>query len=294
MADTPILAGEPFSPQKNQAIVNQFLRDGYVHVPNVLTVGEIAALRHKTDELLNDPSLNKRDSTNSADEAFIETDAAFKGESEKPETSSEEVPFILRNTIELDQIFRDMLVREPIFSLAEAILSFNYYKGMKFVGQNVIRNKPGLSIDTWHLDGDLHYPLPESIKRHDPRVHLRVWWLTVQMPLTDIESVEYGPTQYIPGSHYAGRHPHDQKNPEFDGKGPVSAFCKAGDIYIQDSQTWHRGAPNTSDRTRYLFQSQYAAIWPRRSGRSLPIAGNALCDASDQLLDLVGRLGPST
>lgn len=284
MVDTPILAGEPFSPGKNQRIVDQFLRDGYVHVPNVLTAGEILALRQRTDELLNDPDLRKRDSTGSADGVFVQM--------EKPDTSGEAIPFFLRNTIELDQIFRDMLLREPIFSLAEAILSFNYYKGMKFVGQNVIRNKPGLSIDTWHVDGDIHFPLPEGIKRHDPRVHLRVWWLTVQMPLSDIEFIEHGPTQYIPGSHYSGRHPNDQENPEFDRNGPVSVFCKAGDIYIQDSQTWHRGAPNTSDRTRYLFQSQYSAIWPRRSGRALPIEENALQGASDKFLDLVGRSGP--
>lgn len=284
MRHTPIHIGEPFNPQENQQIVNQFLRDGYVHVPNVLTVEEILALRQRTDELLNDPDLRKRDSTGSADGVFVQM--------EKPDTSGEAIPFFLRNTIELDQIFRDMLLREPIFSLAEAILSFNYYKGMKFVGQNVIRNKPGLSIDEWHVDGDIHFPLPEGIKRHDPRVHLRVWWLTVQMPLSDIEFIEHGPTQYIPGSHYSGRHPNDQENPEFDGKGPVSVFCKAGDIYIQDSQTWHRGAPNTSDRTRYLFQSQYSAIWPRRSGRSLPIAENALQGASDKFLDLVGRSGP--
>ena len=188
-------------------------------------------------------------------------------------------------------MFRDMLLREPIFSLAEAILSFNYYKGMKFVGQAVIRNKPGLSIDNWHVDGEVHFPLPKDINRHDPRIHLRVWLITVQVPLSDIDSIEHGPTQYIPGSHYAGRHPHDQENLEFDGKGPVSVLCKAGDIYIQDSQTWHRGAPNTSNRTRYLFQSEYSAIWPRRSGRALPIAESALHGASDQFLDLVGRSG---
>ena len=284
MTDTPILTGEPFSHQKTREIVDQFLRDGYVHIPNVLTADEIAALRQRTDELLDDPHLRERDSTNSADGVFVQL--------EKPHDSNEKIPFILRNSIELDQMFRDMLLREPIFSLAEAILSFNYYKGMKFVGQAVIRNNPGLSIDNWHVDGVIHFPLPEDIKRHDPRTHLRVWLVTVQMPLTDIDSIEHGPTQYIPGSHYAGRHPHDQENLEFDGNGPVSVLCKAGDIYIQDSQTWHRGAPNTSDRTRYLFQSEYAAIWPRRSGRALPIAESALHGASDQFLDLVGRDGP--
>ncbi len=60
MADTPILAGEPFSPQENQETVEQFFRDGYVHIPGVLTPGEISALRDKTDELLDDPELRAR------------------------------------------------------------------------------------------------------------------------------------------------------------------------------------------------------------------------------------------
>lgn len=282
-----ILAGESFNLQKTQQIVDQFLRDGYVYVPNVVTSEEIDSLRQRTDELLDDPALLQRDSTNSADEVFVQLD--------KPDDSSEEIPFILRNAVELDQMFRDMLLREPIFSLAEAILGFNYYKGIKFVGQNVIRNKPGLSINKWHADSEkIHFPLPEGIERHDPRIQLRVWWITVQVPLSDVELLEHGPTQYIPGSHYSGRHPNDQETPEFEGKGPASVFCKAGDIYIQNSQTWHRGAPNTSDRTRYLMNIQYAAIWPRRSGRALPIAAHALHGASDKFLDLVGRLGPST
>ena len=102
-----------------------------------------------------------------------------------------------------------------------------------------------------------------------------VLWFTVQVPLTDIETVEQGPTQYVPGSHYSGRtvdrvrpsgHPRSDtvtfdadEEPEFEGRGPVSMLCKAGDIYLQDPMTWHRGGPNTSDRTRYLLQLIYAS-----------------------------------
>ena len=61
--------------------------------------------------------------------------------------SGEQLPFILRNTIELDLLFREMLLREPILSLAEAIVG----PDCKFCGQNVLRNLPGLSISTWHV-----------------------------------------------------------------------------------------------------------------------------------------------
>ena len=51
MTTSPILAGEPFSEEKTQEIVQQFYRDGYVHIPGVLTSEEITALRNRTDEL---------------------------------------------------------------------------------------------------------------------------------------------------------------------------------------------------------------------------------------------------
>ena len=57
MTDSPILAGEPLSPQKTKETVEQFFRDGYVHIPDVLTPGEVSALRDKTDELMDDPEL---------------------------------------------------------------------------------------------------------------------------------------------------------------------------------------------------------------------------------------------
>jgi len=283
MADTPILAGEPFSPQKNQETVEQFFRDGYVHIPGVLTPGEISALRDKTDELLDDPELRARFNPNLGDTRYVQV--------KDHKTSNEELPFILRNSIELDQIFRDMLVREPIFGLAEAVVG----KDSKFCGQNAIRNLPGVSIDRWHCDTPPYFPLPDDINRHDPRVRMPVMWFTVQMALSDIESIEHGPTQYVPGSHYSGRTPNDQENPEFDGNGPVSVFCKAGDIYLQDPMCWHRGAPNTSDRTRYLFQSQYAAYWAYQRFNlynRVPVAEDALRTASDKLLNLLGRPRP--
>ena len=92
-----------------------------------------------------------------------------------------------------------------------------------------------------------------------------VLWLTAQVALTDIDTIEYGPTQVlIPGSHYAGRQPNDAENPTFEGRVPVSVLCRAGDIYIQNHQCWHRGAPNLSDRTRYVLQLQYGARWAIR------------------------------
>ena len=106
-----------------------------------------------------------------------------------------------------------------------------------------------------------------AIARFDPRTRMPVTWLTVQVPLSDIDSLEQGPTQFVPGSHYSGRHPPKSDAPEFEGRGPRAMLCKAGDVYLFNHQCWHRGAPNLSDRTRYLMQLQYAQRWADRRFR---------------------------
>ena len=188
MNTTPILPGEPFSEVKTQQIAEQFHRDGFVHIPGVLTSEEITALRDTTDRLFADPSLAERTNPHLADTRYIQV---------RPhDESGEELPFILRNTIELDPIFREMLFREPILSLAEAIVG----EGCKFCGQNVLRNLPGLSIERWHVDGGVHFPLPEDVPRFDPRIQMQVLWITVQMALTDIETIDQGPHSTSPAA----------------------------------------------------------------------------------------------
>ena len=285
MGNSLILSGKPFSEEKTTQIAQQFFRDGFVHIPGVLTEDEVTALREKTDAFFNDPELAERTNPDLADVRYIQMGTHAD--------SSETLPFILRNTIELDPIFRDMLLREPILSLAEAIVG----KNCKFCGQNMLRNLPGLSISNWHVDGSVHFPVSDEMPRHDPRLRMPVMWFTVQMALNDIDSIDEGPTQYVRGSHYSGRHPNDPENPEFEGNKPISIYCKAGDIYLQDPQCWHRGAPNLSDKTRYILQSQYAANWAywRFSlCNGVPVPEDALRNASDQLLSLLGRSRPST
>lgn len=277
-----MIQGRPFGELRTAEILDAFRRDGFVHIPGVLEPAEIEALKRKTDELLDDPVLQARENPDLHDRRYVQTQ----------QMSGQQLPFILRNTIELDPMFRDMLVREPILSLAEAILG----SGCRFCGQNVLRNLSGVAIERWHVDGAVHFPLPDDVPRHDPRARPPVLWLTVQMALSDIEAIEYGPTQYIPGSHLSGRNPNDQEDPRFDGQGPVSMFCTAGDIYLQDPQCWHRGAPNTSARTRYLMQSQYAVDWAyRRFGwmNRVPVSEEGLLAASDRLLSVLGRSRPS-
>lgn len=231
MNRSPIQEGTPFSAERIREIIRDFKRDGFVLIPDVLEPDEVAALRDTSDALFEDP--------NAVQEGYVQGG------------------WILRHTNELDRIFCDLLVREPILGLMEAIFG----PGCEQCGMNVLRNDRTKAIDRWHVDDALFFPLPEDVPRHDPRIEMPILWLTVQVPLSDINSPEHGPTQYVPGSHYSGRQAPQVEAPEFEGHGPVTILCKAGDIYLHNPQCWHRGTPNRSDRVRYLLQQQYGPRW---------------------------------
>ena len=101
-------------------------------------------------------------------------------------------------------------------------------KTASFVVRTCLRNLPGLSIDRWHVDGSVHFPVTEEMPRHDPRLRMPVMWFTVQMALNDIDTIEEGPTQYVRGSHYSGRHPNDQDNPNSKGINLFLSYVKQG------------------------------------------------------------------
>ena len=253
--------GEPFSEQRTQQILSDFYRDGYALIPGVLTADEVATLREKVDAVFADPGAQESNTLYGS--------------------------FVAARLFERDRYFRDMLVREPIISLCEAVLGENCH----LMAQNVVRNAPGEAIDTFHVDDALEFPLPEVIARHDSRIRMPVFRMTVQIPLTDIESEDLGPSQFVPGSHYSGRQPNDPKNPSFEGRGPVSVLCKAGDIYLHNGQCWHRGAPNRSDRVRYLLQHSMSVRWVAQ--RFYPFVNyqfpeGVLDGASDRLRRVLG------
>jgi len=218
---------QPFSAEETARIKAEFFRDGYRLIRGVLASDEIEALKEATDRVFADPG--------------------------PPEKNKLYGAFVAVRLFEDDPAFEDVLTREPIISLVEDILG----KDCHLIAENVVRNAPGQAIDKFHADDLLQFPVAEGMQRHDPRLQMPVFQLTVQIPLTDIPSIEYGPSEFVPGSHYAGRQPNDPKKPTFEGGGPVPILCRAGDIYLHNGQCWHRGAPNTSDRVRYLLQLAY-------------------------------------
>ena len=96
-------------------------------------------------------------------------------------------------------------------------------------------------------------------------VKLPVLLFTCNYYLTDVTTLEEGPTQFVPGSHLFGAPPPDAiEGSRWEDK-VVNAYGGAGTAIMFSCQTWHRGAPNQSDRTRYVTQVSYAAPDDRAS-----------------------------
>ena len=232
-----IQPGERFTDSETELIRRSFQRDGYYEFGPLLDDDEVEALRVEMQRKWDDPRMHEpaRDQ--------------IRGTS-------------LMRMFEYSYAFRDLIVREPFASLAESILGEDCH----CMSQNALYTPPNPKAVAdgpggWHLDDLVHFPLPEDVPRHDPAVPLPCFVMQTFTPLTDVEEIHYGPTQVVPGSHYAGRQPHlphEQDRPHFDGLGPHSFLTRKGHAYMFNNQVWHRGAPNASDRTRLMAGVTYS------------------------------------
>ena len=219
----------PFDEKETRRIVDQFNRDGYYFLEDVFTEEEVSALRSAMDQKWEDPRI--------------------QGDEEGDHIRG----FSMMRMYEYDTVFRDIVVREPIVSIAEAILGPDCH----LMSQNCLRYEPGQG-GGWHADDRIHFPLPDNVPRHNPDITVPCFVLNVLFPLSRADAIEYGVTQVIPGSHYSGRDPNDRENPTFEDRESVSLFGKPGDAYLFHNQVWHRGSLNSSDQVRCVGSIVYS------------------------------------
>jgi ectoine hydroxylase-related dioxygenase (phytanoyl-CoA dioxygenase family) len=219
----------PFDADKTRELVAQFHRDGYLFLKGILTAKEVDVLRELMERKFQDPKMHE------------ESGDHIRGIS-------------MMRMYEYDINFRDLITREPVASLAEAILGDDCH----MMSQNALRYEPGQG-GGWHVDDRVHFPLPDDIPRHDARLRLPCFVLNALFPLSRVDDVKYGVTEVVPGSHYSGRRPADPQGvPEFDGQGPVSLLGEPGDMVMFHNQVWHRGRKNISDQVRYVGSVVYS------------------------------------
>lgn len=216
------LAGTKVSEGQISDWVEQFHRDGFLFLQNVLAPDHVAELKADLDRLL---PLRGRTG----------------GGIEIAERMFEESPANLR-----------LFDLEPIVSFAEALIDTPCH----VIHNNNFKSLIGGGITTWHQDDPPHYIVTDG--KPPANVKLPVLVFTANYLLTDAPSVEYGPMQAVPGSHLFGASPpRDLAGTEWEDK-IVTCAGGAGSVTMFNCQVWHRGAPNVSDRVRYMAQCTYA------------------------------------
>lgn len=212
-------------------VLGDFYRRGFALLEDVLTLDEVKALREAGDRIFDSAADQPRDRFQCEHSAI--------------------------RLFEADRVFEEMIDKDCFLEIADEVLGDNCH----LMAMNMWRTPPGETEYAFHVDGEVIFPLPNSIPRHDRRIKLNICFLTFQIPLCDLSRMELGPTEYIPESHYSGREPNHPTSPEFEGQKGEYMLCKEGNAYIHNGQCWHRPTMNCSNENRYLFQLLYAKRW---------------------------------
>lgn len=216
-----------------KAWVDQFNRDGYLFLRNVLPPDLVAELKRDADRGIDERQDSK---------GIIELRCRM---------------------FEISPANRRLFDMEPIVTFAEKLVSADCH----VIHNNNFRTPVGGGISGWHQDDAPHL----IVTGGEPPKNIMMPCLlfTANYYLTDVDTVEHGPTQVVPGSHLFGSPPpHASFVPAQERPNAlagtkyedqiVSCLGPAGSVVMFNNQVWHRGAPNTSDRVRYMAQVSYA------------------------------------
>lgn len=217
--------------------ITQFHQDGFLVVPNILKPDICAQLRDDLDEVI----YNERNSSRFAQRMF--------------EHSSTNL---------------NLFWAEPIVTFAERLIADNgsislsgSYTGIPAANEvHVIHNnsfiiragKQGLANSGWHQDDTPH--ITSLSGKPITGIRLNVLAFTCLYYLTDVPTIDHGPTQFIRGSHLFGKHCNGDINEHQDLI--TSAIGPAGTAVMFNNQVWHRGSINNSNIDRYCTQITYA------------------------------------
>ena len=127
-----VQTAKPFGEDKTRELVTQFQREGYLFLKSVMTPSELDVMREVMERKFQDPKMHEEEGDH------------IRGMS-------------MMRMYEYDINFRDLIGREPIVSLVEAILGDDCH----MMSQNALRYEPGQG-GGWHVDDRLHFPLRPS------------------------------------------------------------------------------------------------------------------------------------
>jgi ectoine hydroxylase-related dioxygenase (phytanoyl-CoA dioxygenase family) len=205
------------------AWVEQFHRDGFLFLQNVLPPDWVAELKADLDRELR--------ANNEEGDGVIQ---------------------LHHRMFETSRANLRLFDMEPIVTFAETLVD----RSCHVVHNNSFRSPTGgKGITTWHQDDAPHYLVTHG--EPPTNVRLPVLLFSCNYYLTDVTDVAHGPFQAVPGSHLFGTScPPSLEGTKWENK-LVSCLGNAGSVVMFNNQTWHRGGPNTSDRVRHVTQVSY-------------------------------------
>ena len=208
-----------------------FERDGYLHVPGVLSEGEIARYTEPCDRLI----------------------AAFRAGRFRQKPDPGGAYFQLRDSVIQEPGLRPLLAHSPAVPFIVQLLSPNIHLHTAAV---VYKDPEGEDhgLRTWHRDIGL---TPDLGHAGQVRAGIKVCYC-----LTDFPGPRCGVTMFAPGSHRL-QEPLGIPEGEVDPPSMVELTPRAGDAVLFENRTFHSVAPNTGDRVSKVIIYGYSYRWMR-------------------------------
>lgn len=225
----------------SQEQINNYYKDGFLTVENVIRDDELQQLCTVTDEFVE------------KSRAITHNDAIYDLE---PDHSADNPRLRrLKNPIQHHEIYHKMINHDAIINIVEQLIG----KGVRTNGNKLNMKPPshGSAVE-WHQDWAF-YP------------HTNDDLLAVGIAIDDMTETN-GCMLMVPGSHKTELISHHENgvfvgavaDPNFKADNTAQVLVKAGGISIHHARTLHASTPNHSDKPRRLLLFQYCAIdsWP--------------------------------
>lgn len=214
-------------------------RDGFVHVPGVLSPAEVERMRTAVDDL-----------------------AERKRRAGGAPSDQGAASVRVKNVLEMTAAFDGLVFHERVMPLVESFLGADF----RLLSSEAFTRHPetGLLLG-FHTDGG---PL---LQRVIPAPHGNAIQIKVQFFLTDADRSGSGQLIMIPGSHqripqvatancYVAE-ANDQVVGDRLPEGAVQIPARAGDITVHTHSTWHAVGPNVRGGVRRSVILRYGQTW---------------------------------